>query len=370
MHLKLLIIILVFLVSGCTDNKQDTLKIGAILPLTGKVAFVGEPEKAALKIALQDIKDKYGDKLKIELIIEDSKADPKTAVTLARKLTEIDNVDVLFVSLSKINKAVSPTLIGKDIVHFATTTSDIGATSATPFTFRIYENFGIEMELLAKHAAQKGIEELISIKTDDYAIEQAYNELKARAELLGVKVSEGSLIQLGNKDYRTELQKIPRKLTNKQGLVFLGYGPEFPRALKTLKELDRGIGNKLGMYTFMTGAAQSEGVELLEGIEFSGFAKTQKDKKVFELTSKVMNTLPKYQASPFINFVYTYDAMMLLAEAANDTEDRNSAEELTSSILTKKRYVGVGGEININNDRDSIIPMAMFKYLNGQIVPL
>lgn len=355
---------------GCGEKQNivQELRVGAVLPLTGTVAFVGEPEKAALMLAEEDIRRQYGDKLKVHLFIEDSGGDPKTAVTATSKLINLDKVNAIFVSLSKINHAVAPAIMGQNVLHFATTTSDIGVTEITPFTFRIYENFGTEMALIARYAKKVGVKELISVRTHDYAIDQAFDVLKSQSLALDIQVSEGAVFEPGNKDYRNELQKLPQTLRQDQALIFLGYGPEFPNALKTLKELNRGHGRKLGMYTFLTGAARSQGVELLQGIQFSGFAKTPNDPQISQLTERVKALSPQFSSTPFINYVYTYDAMMLLAKAASQSDGKYAADDLSKKIIAEKKYAGVGGEISITEQRDSVIPMSMFEYVGDNPV--
>lgn len=355
-------------ITGCSrESSQDTLRIGAILPLTGPVAFVGEPERAAMEVAAEDIQKQYGNKVKVKLIVEDSGGDAKTAVTAANKLIDRDGVNVLFVSLSKINHAVAPAIKARDVIHFATTTSDIGVTNITPRTFRIYENFGSEMELLARYARKSDLKELISVRPHDYAIDMAFQVLKEQAHGLGVNVIEGAVFEPGSKDYRTELQKIPRQLRKDQALVFLGYGPEFPNALRILKELNRGEGAKLGMYTFLTNAAKAQGVELLQGIQFSGFSTTPSSPSVQALSQRIQNRMPSFSQTPFINYVYTYDAMMILAKAAAQATGTYDANSLARSLTTIGPYQGVGGEFQLDRKRDASVPLAILEYQDNTL---
>jgi ABC-type branched-subunit amino acid transport system substrate-binding protein len=67
--------------------KQQTVKIGALLPLTGVSSSLGESEGVALKIATRDINEylfKTNSNIGIELVIEDTQTNP--SVSLAYRL--------------------------------------------------------------------------------------------------------------------------------------------------------------------------------------------------------------------------------------------------------------------------------------------
>ena len=71
----------------------DTIKVGAILAVTGPAAFLGAPEAKTLEMMVQDINKKGGIKgKKIELIIKDSGASPEKAFSFAKQLIEEDKV--------------------------------------------------------------------------------------------------------------------------------------------------------------------------------------------------------------------------------------------------------------------------------------
>ena len=59
----------------------ETIKIGAILPLTGYSASNGKNVNDGLQLAIDEINKRGGvNGSKIELIVEDSKSDPQAAV--------------------------------------------------------------------------------------------------------------------------------------------------------------------------------------------------------------------------------------------------------------------------------------------------
>jgi branched-chain amino acid transport system substrate-binding protein len=72
---------------------KDTIKIGAILAVTGPASFLGAPEAKTLEMMVEDINTKGGIKgSKVELIIKDSGASPEKALSFAKQLIEEDKV--------------------------------------------------------------------------------------------------------------------------------------------------------------------------------------------------------------------------------------------------------------------------------------
>jgi len=71
----------------------ETIKIGAILAVTGGASFLGGPEARSLQMVVDEINAKGGiNGNKIELIIKDSAASPEKAISFAKQLIEEDKV--------------------------------------------------------------------------------------------------------------------------------------------------------------------------------------------------------------------------------------------------------------------------------------
>jgi branched-chain amino acid transport system substrate-binding protein len=69
--------------------KQQTVKIGALLPITGVSSSLGESEGAALKIAARDINEylfKTHSNIRIELVIEDTQTNPSVSLEKLKHL--------------------------------------------------------------------------------------------------------------------------------------------------------------------------------------------------------------------------------------------------------------------------------------------
>ncbi len=73
--------------------KAETIKIGAILAVTGPASFLGGPEARTLEMLVEEVNAKGGiDGNKVELIIKDSGASPEKAISFAKQLIEEEKV--------------------------------------------------------------------------------------------------------------------------------------------------------------------------------------------------------------------------------------------------------------------------------------
>ncbi|MBI5848781.1 MAG: ABC transporter substrate-binding protein [Nitrospirae bacterium] len=89
----LAVLLLTFMVLAAPAFAKDTIKIGAILAVTGPASFLGAPEAKTLEMLVEDINKKGGIKgMKVELIIKDSGANPEKALSFAKQLIEEDKV--------------------------------------------------------------------------------------------------------------------------------------------------------------------------------------------------------------------------------------------------------------------------------------
>ena len=87
------------------------LKVGAILPLSGELSFVGTEIQRGMQLGMSDFSDG-----KIELIYEDDQSFAKTeTVKAAKKLVEVDQIHLLLNGAVNTANAVAPILANRGI---------------------------------------------------------------------------------------------------------------------------------------------------------------------------------------------------------------------------------------------------------------
>lgn len=104
--LLVVVIVLPFaFANGSVESKTSskTIKLGAVLPITGSSAESGIACRQGLELSVKEINDAggvtiKGESYKFELVVEDDAGLPAQAVTAATKLIELDDVSVVYCS--------------------------------------------------------------------------------------------------------------------------------------------------------------------------------------------------------------------------------------------------------------------------------
>lgn len=92
--------------SSVGASVDGTLRIGAVLPLSGELADFGPGLRSAVELAVDDVNDAGGVEGDVELIVEDSQSTAEGALAAAATLIEEQQVDAL------VGPATSATLYG------------------------------------------------------------------------------------------------------------------------------------------------------------------------------------------------------------------------------------------------------------------
>ena len=118
-----LVLFIFFSISSCTNDNR--IKIGVLFPKTGDAGSYGEKGEKAIQLAIKEINSNGGvNGTEIKVVIEDSKAEPKTGVNAAQKLISTDKVVAIVGDIvSSVTLPVSPICEKNKVVLIAPTSS-------------------------------------------------------------------------------------------------------------------------------------------------------------------------------------------------------------------------------------------------------
>jgi len=102
------------------EKQEDTIKIGAILPLTGNSADIGESSRKGIEFCIAEWNSRGGlGGKKIEQVVYDSKADPKEGRTIASKIMSENKPLMIYSLISGVALNIKSVTEQKKILHMA-----------------------------------------------------------------------------------------------------------------------------------------------------------------------------------------------------------------------------------------------------------
>jgi branched-chain amino acid transport system substrate-binding protein len=344
-------------ITSCKKKeKEEVIKIGAILPLTGNLSFLGVPEATALKIAVNDIN--LMENKKIEIFIEDSKGQPKDAIAAAKKLIDIQKIQLGLVSTSTIANAVAP-FFQKARIPLITFCSDESIAERYPKVVNIYVNLADEQKTLVKYLLSQNILKLSVIRVNAQITERGIQFLKEFSSQK-IKIIDEETYELGNPDFKSIVTKI--KNSGSEAIYIMGYGPEFPSLVKTIREM--GIKKRIfGNYMFLSDGARKEGVQIYKDIEFTAFT-ISPDEIIKTSFGQEFSKVLGQQPGPFMDYVYIYEAVKILYDMLKAGVNWQEFPEKVRG----KTFKTIFGNMKIDYNGNASNPMAIATYtLDGKV---
>jgi branched-chain amino acid transport system substrate-binding protein len=194
-----------------TPEKEEFLKIGVMLPLTGDAAAYGIPLQRAAQIAVEEINSQGGiSGKKIEIIWEDSKCDAASGAAAAQKLVNVNKVKyIMGGACSSETLAAAPITEEAKVIMISPSATSPDITKAGDFLFRTAPSDALAGRVAANYAfeSMKARKAAIISEKTDYA--QGLRKIfKERFEELGGKIVLDEQYETGATDFRTQILKM------------------------------------------------------------------------------------------------------------------------------------------------------------------
>ena len=346
---------------GCA-KKENEIKIGAILPLTGDAAKYGQNTKNGIDLALEEINRKGGIKgKKVSIICEDSQADPKKAVSVFQKLTTVDKVSFFLGPLASSSVlAVAPIANKKKVIILAPAASSPKITDAGDYIFRNVMSDLFDGRAIADFAfnnLKKMTAGIIYINNDfGIGLEASF---KASFEKYGGEVVIVEAFNPGGTDFRTQLAKIKSSAPE---VVFLAGQKEMGHILRQAIEL--------GLNPQWISFSMFEDPEILK-IAGNAANNVYYTYRVFDPDSDISvvkdfteSYKRKYGQLPDIFAGLAYDAAKILTLAIG--KGGQDMEKVKDALYNTKNFPGVVGSTTFDKNGDVIKPIGIKKVEKGK----
>ncbi|WP_175783152.1 ABC transporter substrate-binding protein [Burkholderia anthina] len=319
----------------------QTVSLGAVLPLTGASASVGDDQRRGIELAVEQVNARNGVLgRKLQVMVEDSGGVAATALGAARKLVSVNKVPVVIGEFSSgITIPVAEYVVQQGDVH-------INIGSSSPQVRKIGEGsfsvIGLD-DLSARFAATdvfaQNLKDVAFIAPNNAYGQGVASEFKKRFEAIGGKVSSLVLYSEGQSTYRRELQQMGR--SRPQAYVYSAYGQEAATINREAYELGLNKTKWYGIYlTMCTSDTVPQAAQGQEGLEVASIGQGGKS---YEDAYR-----RKYKEAPKSSFgSYAYDGVMVSVAAINKAGSTDPAK-IRAAMHALGSYSGATGTISFD----------------------
>ncbi len=334
------------------NDKQETIKIGVIVPLSGDAAFYGEPARNIYQMAVNEINASGGiNGKKINLIVEDGKCSGKDGANAASKLITVDKVKIIIGGFcSSESLSAVPIALENKVFMISAGSSSPALTGISDYFVRNYPSDATQGSTLAQLAyTNKQWKKIAFIQEQtDYAL-GIYNAFNNKFSELG-----GTVVKEEFPSTVTDFKTILTKLRNENPDA-LFVVPQTPAAADRIFKQMADLGWKPSLIVSDAVSGANEMVQrnksALEGAFAAEFG-------VDPTNSIFKNFINEYQKQfgkemPYQSYGQTeYDAVYMIRDAIKAVGTDTS--KIAAWFRSVKDWKGASGLVEIGADGDRI----------------
>ena len=351
---------LLSLSQGAAAQAKEVL-IGSTLPLTGVGAFYGESARNGAALAVKHINAAGGiNGTPLRVVFEDSKLEPKEAVTSLQKLIDVHKIRLVMTAGSPVVLAQTPISRERKVLL-----ANLAATSPRlrregEYLINTHPLADTEAEALANMVAAEHKEYAILHVESDYGLD-FFDAVSKAMEKKGVKLVAREQHKVGAVDFRTNMIKL--KAANPPALISISNVTETGHVANQLREV--GVKAQVFGPTMATSPNNLKiAPEAMNGwkgvmVAFDPTANA-KARAFAEAYQK------EYGAAPNVFAAINYDTTQILAQAIKASA--NDADAVRRYLLNVKGLSGVMGDMDFDADRTIRFAPAYWTVKEGKVV--
>lgn len=343
--------------TSCGEKSSDTIKIGAIGPLSGPVAVYGTECINGINLAAEEINAAGGiNGKKIEIISEDDEGNPEKSVNAYKKIVTKDKAKLIVGSLtSGCTMAITSLAQAQKVLMIAPAATASAITDAGDYVFRACFIDPFQGTVGAKFALESLNVKKAAILYDignDYSSGLTDNFVKTFSNGGGTIVAKESY-STGDKDFNAQLTKIKNA---KPDLVYL---PDYYGTVALIAKQLRaqGINTPIVGADGWDGLTADAGDEVLNGYYSNHYAadSTEGAVKVFvdNFKAKYDGRTPNAFAALGYDAVYMLRDSIISADSTDSTKVRDALKALDGNYVT--------GHVTFDENRNPIKSAVMVK---------
>ena len=320
-----------FSLAAASAQAQGTVKIGALLPMTGQQQSTGVQIANAIHLYMAQNGDTVAGK-KIQVIIKDDGASPDNSKRLAQELIVQDGVNfVVGFGVTPTALAVAPLATEAKIPEIVMAAGTSIITERSPYIVRTSFTLPQSTVIMAQWAVKNGIKKVVSMVSDYAPGIDSENSFKDTFTKGGGQILESIRVPLANPDFAPFLQ---RAHDAKPDAVFV-FVPSGQGGVFVKQFLERGL-DKAGIKLIGPGDVTDD--DLLNGMgdqvigavtaHIYSAAHPSEKNKAYVAAFKAANGGMR----PNFMSVGGYDGMHLIYEALKKTGGKTDGDSLIAAM--------------------------------------
>ena len=338
--------------TGCSGEK--TIKIGAILPLSGPLSSIGKDIKCAIEVGVKHINAEGGIRNKpVQVFYEDSLGLPDKGKEAFIKLVREDGVHIIVGAVSsEVTLSLAPLAEKYEVPIISPTSSSPKLTTqGNDYTFRVYPSDTIEARRLADIMFTRlYIRDFVPIAIkNEYGYGISNEILRIARATQAMKIPE--VIRYSPDATYDDFLAIAEKVKqlNPEAVLIAGYPEDSVQLLKALAETN------CKCYRFSTSSGARSDFIKSAGDAAVGliYAKPLFDPKATDDKTRafVQDYIDMCGKEPGVYAAHGYDAITIAAKA-NSKSPRS--DDILRRLQQVKGYKGVAGDLTFDRFGDVV----------------
>lgn len=338
-----------FLIFGCDNNqttkKEETVKIGVILSLSGNGSAAGDYTLKGIQLAVKEQNEKGGLLgKKIELDIQDSKGDPKTGIDVVKKMVEGEKPFMIASNTSGVSLAIKPETEKNKIILLGSAATDKLLEGSNYIVRNYVESSQISNDVLRHVNGTLQLKSLGVFYSNNEYGNSVSKKLTEKASGLGIELPFNTGYDDKELDYKSIITASNFKSV--PAIYVIGLGKSLGTFIKQLREA--GFTGKIvadplfnNPDTISAAGDAAKGVVYLD-FDFDKNSTNAPVKNYVEAYKKEFNTDPQNLSA------ITYDAVKIIFKNVEESKTLN-ADELMPKIKSSKIVDGAVGNSSVDN---------------------
>ena len=341
--------------TACAPSAPETIRIGAVMDLSGALAGIGGLLGDSIALAVKQVNEAGGiNGAQVELIVEDGKTDPTGGFEAVKKLVEVNGINVIIgPMISGASLASGPYALANRVLLFSpsATSPDIADQDWRQFFLRTAPTDLLQGEAMAQLIVEGGYQKVaILVMDNQYGVgvaDAVANNLAGKAEIIATLKYDPAKL-----DYRTELQVI--KDRNPDAVIHVGYHDDAQIVYKQALQL--GLDNI--QWVTAEGTYAEATLEVAEAAQFMASAvigtrlTAPEGLAAFEEFAAAFEA--EFGAPPGVYCDTVYDATMMVLKAIERVGADDAGKIAAEVLKIADNYPGTSGSITLSANGDRV----------------